>query len=68
MMDKLNPKIILGIVLLDVVVAAMGTVYLLFGPETHRSEVVRLTIQTWVLGGAGYVLYRYLQSRETGSG
>lgn len=65
MMDNLNPKLVLGIVFLDVVVAVMGTAYLLFGPTTHRSDVLRITIETWFLGGAGYVLYRYLRSRIT---
>lgn len=68
-MDKqFNPKIVLGIVLLDIVVAVMGTAYLLFGTTTHRSDVLRITIETWILGGAGYVLYRYLRSRGAGSG
>ena len=35
MMNRVNPKIILGIVLLDVVMAVMGTAYLIFGPTTH---------------------------------
>lgn len=67
-MDRLNPKIIIGIVFLDVVLAAMGTVYLLFGPTEHRSEILSTTILTWVLGAGAYLLYRYLRTRGAGPG
>jgi hypothetical protein len=67
-LDRLNPRIILAVVFLDVLLAAIGTVYLLVGSAEDRSDVTWLTVQTWVLGGAAFVLYRYLRSRHQRNG
>jgi hypothetical protein len=64
MMDRFNPKIVLVFVILDVFVAATGTIVLLFGPTEYRSDVAGLTIRTWLLGAGASILYRYLRSRQ----